>query len=468
MLATLLLCCLSFTACTDEMMDNAVEPGTDTPTEDLADYTVMLYTCGGSNLDNAIEADIIKAAKAIKADSKKVRYMVQYKYSREDNISKNLTVFTPSGIAGHLYRFEATPAKLKKLEKDEKINLTNADIYGTQNEKAELFQPDSIANFLKYCQKVAPAKNYILVLSDHGGGYTVYEDYDKSLQAKIRGVVMDDNVDLQSISCKELRAGIEQSGMHLTLLNFDCCLMNNMEVLSEFVNLADYVLASGHTIAGEDHKAFIELLYEAAEKDNFVEAMTKFAKANAEYNHKIYENNKLRTWARNVDFVLTDMKKFPAVLTTLKEFTDFIIKDYKADYADEYQFAAAGCYQYTPNLPLYDLRNYCEQVDQYIHHVKLDGEWVYIDNLIDAIEAAQLAHTYAISSEGYEEGSFNLSYSVSVGGKGFIGASRTKDAPNIIKGYTKDGKYAELNMETLKLEAKGVAANHLTQSALRQ
>ena len=101
-------------------------------------------------------------------------------------------------------------------------------------------------------------------------------------------------------------------------------------------------------------------------------------------------------------------------------------------------------------------------MDQYIHHVKLDGEWVYIDNLIDAIEAAQLAHTYAISSEGYEEGSFNLSYSVSVGGKGFIGASRTKDAPNIIKGYTKDGKYAELNMETLKLEAKGVAANHLT------
>ena len=62
MLAALLLCCLSFTACTDEMMDNAVEPGTDTPTEDLADYTVMLYTCGGSNLDNAIEADIIKAA----------------------------------------------------------------------------------------------------------------------------------------------------------------------------------------------------------------------------------------------------------------------------------------------------------------------------------------------------------------------------------------------------------------------
>ena len=462
MLAALLLCCLSFTACTDEMMDNAVEPGTDTPTENLADYTVMLYTCGGSNLDNSIEADIIKAAKAIKADSKKVRYMVQYKYSREDNISKYLMNFTPSGKGGHLYRFEATPAKLKKLDDAEKIDLTNADIYGTQNEKAELFQPDSIANFLKYCQKVAPAKNYILVLSDHGGGYTVYEDFDKSLRAKTRGVVMDDNVDMQSISCKELSAGIEKSGMHLTLLNFDCCLMNNMEVLSEFVNLTDYVLASGHTIAGEDHKALVELLYEAAEKDNFVEAMTKFAKINAEYNHKVYENNKLRTWARNVDFTLTDMKKFPAVLTALKEFTNFIIKDYKADYADEYQFAAAGCYQYTPNLPLYDLRDYCEQVDQYIHHVKLDGEWVYIDNLILAIEAAQLAHTYAITSEGYEEGSFHLSYSVSVGGKGFIGSSRTKDAPNIIKGYTKDGKYAELNMETLKLETKGEPANHLT------
>ena len=69
MMATLLLCCLSFTACTDVMMDNPVKPGTDTPTEDLADYTVMLYTSGGSNLDNAIEADIIKAAKAISATS---------------------------------------------------------------------------------------------------------------------------------------------------------------------------------------------------------------------------------------------------------------------------------------------------------------------------------------------------------------------------------------------------------------
>ena len=51
-----------FTSCVDKT-DNP--SGDVTPTVVEADYTVMLYTSGGGNLDYSIEQDIAKAAAAI-------------------------------------------------------------------------------------------------------------------------------------------------------------------------------------------------------------------------------------------------------------------------------------------------------------------------------------------------------------------------------------------------------------------
>lgn len=462
MMTAILLCGLTvstFTSCVDQI-DN---PGGNTPVTPVleTDYTVMLYTAGGGNLDNSIEGDIAKAAKALKADSKKVRYLVQYKYSSKNGLDK-LVSFAPSGKAGHVYRYEATPSIANDDKANTLLKLTDANIYGTQNEKAELFQPDSIASFMKYCQKVAPAKNYILMLSDHGGGYNQAEDYDKSLaKAATRAVVLDDNMDNKAISCKELRAGIEKSGMHLTLLNFDCCLMNNMETLSELTALTDYVLASGHTVAGEDHKAFVEELYKASDGDLFTEAMSRFTKSCSDYNYKIYKSNPTATWARNVDFVLTDMKKFPAVLTALKAFVDHVMTYRNDALADEYQYAATTCYQYYPNVALYDLKDYCEKLNSYAYGTLVDVKWWEpMDNLEFAIESAQIAHSYALQSADYEYAEippYYLSYNVSLGAKGFIGCLRTAANRDKMIGYTMDGYKASVDMNTLEITKTGTS-----------
>ena len=448
------------TSCVDSK-DNPIGDTPVTPVVDEADYTVMLYTVGGGNLDNSIENDIASAAKALKAGNKKVRYLVQYKYSSQKELEK-LAGFSPSGKAGHVYRYEATPSIANSEKESTDLNLTDADIYGTQNEKAEFFQPDSLASFMKYCQKVAPAKNYILMLSDHGGGYSQTADVDKSLvNAGRRAVLYDDNVGEKGLTCKELRAGIEQSGMHLTMLNFDCCLMNNMEVLSELTELTDYVLASGHTIAGEDHKAFVEELYKASADGQFTEAMSRYAKACTEYNYKLSKIDPSATWCLNVDFVLTDMKKFPAVLTALKEFVDFVISNKNDDFADEYQYAATTSYQYYPNVPLYDLKDYCSKLNSYVYGTMADTPWWEpMDKLEHAIEAAQITHTYALQSSGLEYAEippYYLSYSVSLGAKGFIGCLRAPDAPGKMKGYTKDGYKAVLDMGTLEVSTSGEA-----------
>ena len=420
---------------------------------DEADYTVMLYTVGGGNLDNQIETDIKNAAGAIKADNKKVRYLIQYKYSSQASIN-GISGFLPSGKPGHVYRYEASP-NIVNTEKSPMLLLKDDYIYGTQSEKAEFFQPDSIVNFMKYCQKVAPAKNYILVLSDHGGGYAVNDDYDKSLEKTgTRATCFDDNLAGRGITCKEIRTALEKSGMHLTMLYFDCCLMNNMETLSEVINLTDYVLASGHTNGGGNHQAFVEELYNASAGDAFTDAMSRYAKTCAQRNSMIWMLHGA-TWARNVDFVLTDMKKFPAILTALRDYVDFAIKNMGGAQAEDFQYAASDCYQYSPGFPLYDLRDYCEklQANAFGH---LPDEWHYYDNLENALQAAQVCHYYSIQSEGYKEITPHwLSYNVSLGAKGFIGSTILKKEPTKIYGYNKDGNLATVDISNLNLTVLG-------------
>ena len=420
---------------------------------DEADYTVMLYTVGGGNLDNQIETDIKNAAGAIKADNKKVRYLIQYKYSSQASIN-GISGFLPSGKPGHVYRYEASP-NIVNTEKSPMLLLKDDYIYGTQNEKAEFFQPDSIVNFMKYCQKVAPAKNYILVLSDHGGGYAVNDDYDKSLEKTgTRATCFDDNLAGRGITCKEIRTALEKSGMHLTMLYFDCCLMNNMETLSEVINLTDYVLASGHTNGGGNHQAFVEELYNASADDAFTDAMSRYAKTCALRNSMLWMLHGV-TWARNVDFVLTDMKKFPAILTALRDYVDFAIKNMGGAQAEDFQYAASDCYQYSPGFPLYDLRDYCEklQANAFGH---LPDEWHYYDNLENALQAAQVCHYYSIQSEGYKEITPHwLSYNVSLGAKGFIGSTILKKEPTKIYGYNKDGNLATVDISNLNLTVLG-------------
>ena len=420
---------------------------------DEADYTVMLYTVGGGNLDNQIETDIKNADGAIKDDNKKVRYLIQYKYSSQASIN-GISGFLPSGKPGHVYRYEASP-NIVNTEKSPMLLLKDDYIYGTQSEKAEFFQPDSIVNFMKYCQKVAPAKNYILVLSDHGGGYAVNDDYDKSLEKMgTRATCFDDNLAGRGITCKEIRTALERSGMHLTMLYFDCCLMNNMETLSEVINLTDYVLASGHTNGGGNHQAFVEELYNASAGDAFTDAMSRYAKTCAQRNSMIWMLHGA-TWARNVDFVLTDMKKFPAILTALRDYVDFAIKNMGGAQAEDFQYAASDCYQYTPGFPLYDLRDYCEklQANAFGH---LPNEWHYYDNLENALQAAQVCHYYSIQSEGYKEITPHwLSYNVSLGAKGFIGSTILKKEPTKIYGYNKDGNLATVDISNLNLTVLG-------------
>ena len=64
-----------FTACTADN-DNPVSP---TPSEELAEYTILFYGYGGENLDKFILNNIIDLSNGDSASYKKVKAACQYR-----------------------------------------------------------------------------------------------------------------------------------------------------------------------------------------------------------------------------------------------------------------------------------------------------------------------------------------------------------------------------------------------------
>ena len=260
-----------FVSCTDNE-DNGGEG--DNVRTDVVDYTVMFYSCGGANLDDATERNWNEALNSLEVNDPNVRYMVQFKYSSQKNLDKQQKDYNTSrvwgGKAAQCYRFELTHNKYNNQEKC--FNLSGYE-YGTQGSACQIYQPDSLTNFIKYCQKVAPAKNYILLISDHGGAYSVSDDYDKSL-ATTRGAMQDDTQNDLLMSNNEMRKAIEKSGVHLKAIILECCIMNNMESITEFLDLTDYYYGSGHSTIASDHEVLVKQLKAAAKGGDFVKMST--------------------------------------------------------------------------------------------------------------------------------------------------------------------------------------------------
>ena len=144
-LSVAFLAAMFFVSCSDN--DDNGEKG-DKVRTDVVDYTVMFYSCGGANLDYDTEKNWAGALDGLENNDPNVRYMVQFKYSGE----KNLKEYHPSHVWGgkpaQCYRFELT---LDKFNMQEKHFDFSGYEYGNQGYACQIYQPDSLANFIKYC-----------------------------------------------------------------------------------------------------------------------------------------------------------------------------------------------------------------------------------------------------------------------------------------------------------------------------
>ena len=97
--------------------------------------------------------------------------------------------------------------------------------------------PNTLASFIQFCAKEAPADRYILIFWDHGGGSVTGYGYDERYP--------NDTMDIGEIG-KALKNG----GVKFDLVGFDACLMGTLETAIAVEPYADYMLASEESEPG--------------------------------------------------------------------------------------------------------------------------------------------------------------------------------------------------------------------------
>ena len=97
----------------------------------------------------------------------------------------------------------------------------------------------TLSDFLNYAVSAAPARRYVLIFWDHGGG-------------PVFGLCNDENYQDDSLSLSELRSGLMSglNGTKLDIIGFDCCLMNCVELCADLYGIADNAVLSQELVSG--------------------------------------------------------------------------------------------------------------------------------------------------------------------------------------------------------------------------
>ena len=359
-----------FTACTADN-DNPVSP---TPSEELAEYTILFYGYGGENLDKFILNNIIDLSNGDSASYKKVKAACQYRYSPAESLKS---------IFGGNHIDQASPEDIQYLE--DMGQQTIRFVIDKRNENAAnevLLNPeyiygqkdshpahvDSLTNFINWATETCPAKHYILVINDHGNGYS--PDYDPTFDAsaQTRAILADqEHGSLEAFTASSLKYAIGRANARMDAIYLDACSMNTIEYQFELKNLTDYLIMSTlpTPVFGGSYDVLIDQLaknsgdIETALKEYNRATITRWDYLLAENVAAGYESVK---W-RYTDMTVTRTKNLDAFGVKLREFTDKLVDAYaNEEYKAKIDTITKHVSKVNGNMPSYDLIDYSKNI----------------------------------------------------------------------------------------------------------
>lgn len=369
--ATLTICgaMMLLTSCTDTVGSKDNPGPIDPPApQELADYTIIFYGHGGDpSLDICIVENLKQLYAAEAASYDKVRIAGQYKFSSPDIFQSQVNTLLLSteseetkrmietfneqykDKAGYTYRFAVDP----KMQSYDQLG----DSYRYGSFESDIANPDSLTNFIKWAAQTCPAKNYVLLLSDHGAGYMPNDDQPYTPSAKTRMVVVDSK-SRNGLTLPSLTAAIEATGIHVQTLYFDACLMNSMEYLFELRDIVDYVVASSFLVpgAGGSYDALINLL---AQCNGDIEgALAGYNKYCVDRWDELIGKNKKESY---FDMTVTRTSGLDAYGEKIRAFTDLLVNAYQSgdeELCKRIDQVTGNFLKIQNNYPFYDLLIY--------------------------------------------------------------------------------------------------------------
>lgn len=314
-----LLCALSAAAVFLPACDDDKGPSAEPQTE----YTLMLYGCGGGDLDDYLLLNLEEAM--LTGANDKVKMTAQIKFSAKHQNNPDM-----KGTRRFILQDEDGDGEYDQAE--------------TFEASLPLYDPENLADFIRWSKQQFPAKNYILILWNHGNGWDPTTD-----SPKTRGILADDNLGSAWMSLDELVEGVKKSNTHLKMLYYDACLMGMLENLCGLSEVADYALGAAHVTPGlgGDYASLIGNLRMGAN----LEAAMK------QYCHEVMAHWNIYGGA--FDISLTDLSRLGPVTTALRKITDELVASY-AVCAKKYDEATCYCYRLDSYYPCFDIMDYVQ------------------------------------------------------------------------------------------------------------
>ncbi|MBP3569261.1 MAG: peptidase C11 [Lachnospiraceae bacterium] len=120
--------------------------------------------------------------------------------------------------------YQVVDGKLKAMDKDAgSVSMTD---------------PDTLVDFIKWCDKKYPANRNMLIFWDHGGGSISGYGYDEKFART------------GSMNLAEINQALKEAGVTFDFIGFDACLMATLETALMLAPYADYMIASEETEPG--------------------------------------------------------------------------------------------------------------------------------------------------------------------------------------------------------------------------
>jgi hypothetical protein len=185
----------------------------------------MVYMAADNNLSDSGLGDINEMEQI--GSTSDVNIVVQAEFSSQYSVN------APAGtLRGRITRDDNTLAITSAL-----TNIGNRDMSARA----------TLAEFISWAAAAYPADRYALVIWDHGDGWKAAAEE----SAPSKGAIIDDSSGGTLLPLPDIAGAVRDSGVHLSMINFDACFMGMYEVAYEFLGTTDYLAFSEEAVPGD-------------------------------------------------------------------------------------------------------------------------------------------------------------------------------------------------------------------------
>ena len=396
--------------------------------EDLADVTVMIYGSGGGSLDKSVINNLRKIYTAAPESFERVKVTVQYKFSQPEKIKdwtseeEKDAFYATIESKGEEYMENTVGAKNYMRWMGAKGNATMRYVVDPKqklhsqaidswlpDDNMDITHPDSLANFIRWSAQQCPARQYVLVLADHGRGFLPHEEAGPNEVIISRGLIDDMGHARRHFTARTLHQGILSSGIPITTLYLNLCLMNTLEYQFEMKDLCDYIVASTYTTLGV---YFFDDLVDCLAK--YPQDMAAALTRTIELAMQQQEENKVSD-PLYLDYTVTRTDRLDRLGSVMREFTDRLCNAYENGTPAQQQAidqVTAQAVKVSDMNPFYDAAKYMSAIMHALPEVYGDD---FYENLKKAFNDCLVAQAY---SDYLKNRDYQVDYSVLLGTQG--------------------------------------------------